>query len=124
MWKIPFQYFRSSLRAPLTEVNRNRTVDPEGACVLGKIMSDEGCDDDDEILVTKESFPENFFQAITLPGQSRGENQNGNSGRFHKKTLGTLAWRGLLRKLFKQNDDVVVKCECGKDVRDGQRPQL
>ncbi len=62
------------LPAPLTEVNRNRTVDPEGACVLGKIMSDEGCDDDDdEILVTKENFPENFFQAITLPGQSRGE---------------------------------------------------
>ncbi len=49
------------LRAPLTDVNRNRTVDPEGVCVLGKIMSDEGCDDD-EILVTKENFPENFFR--------------------------------------------------------------
>ncbi len=49
------------LGAPLTEVNRNRTVDPEGACVLGKIISDEGCDDDDEILVTKENFPGKFF---------------------------------------------------------------
>jgi hypothetical protein len=98
------------LRAPLTEVNRNRTVDPEGACVLGKIMSDEGCDDDDEILVTKENFPKIFFRLshclVNLGVKTRTETVEG----FTRK------WRGLLRKLFKQNN-YVVKCECGKKVK-------
>jgi hypothetical protein len=36
---------------------------------------------------------------------------------FARKFSGALAWRGLLRKLFQQNNDVVLKCECGKDVK-------
>ena len=63
-------------------MNRNRTVDPEGACVLGKIMSDEGCDDDDEILVTKENFPENFFQAVNLGVKTRTETVEGFTRKF------------------------------------------
>ena len=54
-------------------------------------------------------FEKYFFRAIALPNQSRGQNQDGSSGKFRTKHPDDLTWRGLLRRLFDTNSGVVLK---------------
>jgi hypothetical protein len=68
-------------------------------------------EDADEPL-TEENFKTYFFLAIALPNQTRGQNQQGSTGKFGTKIPGALTWRGLLRRLFEKNSGVVVKCKC------------
>ena len=73
---------------------------------------------EESVHLSPVEFEKYFFRAIALPNQSRGQNQDGSSGKFRTKHPDDPTWRGLLRRLFDTNNDVVLKCEC-----DGGKPK-
>ncbi|XP_028415010.1 39 kDa FK506-binding nuclear protein-like [Dendronephthya gigantea] len=48
--------------------------------------------------------------------QVRGQFQEGSGGRFKKKELGQLSWRGIIHHLYETNRTIVCKC-------DGKKPK-
>ena len=68
----------------------------------------------EESGLTKEMF-ENLFSVAITESQTRGEHQQGKSGKFRTKKLSELSWRGLLIKLFLEKT-ATITCKCDKDI--------
>ena len=68
---------------------------------------------DQEEHLTPDTFVSLFTRACLNPDQVWGQCQQGSTGQFKSKCLRELSWRGLLKKLFIDCEDLfTIACKC------------
>ena len=57
-----------------------------------------------------------LLRALSKSAQRRGEHQAGETGKFQRKRLTELSWRGLINRLFEEKN-VFITCECDGSIQ-------
>ena len=96
------------------------TPGDERSSALSPLEEDQEDQPQEDEQITPENFMNYFITACSKPNQERGGSQERSKGMFKSKCLSELSWRGLLKKLFTDCEEMfTITCKC-----DDRKPKM